>query len=370
MARRRGDRASPSLLGGLARRRARRAARRHTRPHRSATTTTPPTDDHDGRRSTADDTDAATTAPSTGATRRHRRADGDDARPVDRRRRRRLRADHHDAPTTVRRDAGVGGVRRRRWRRGCSAAATTPSASPSPVDGADRPHRRLRLPRAAAAAPPPPPSTRAAVRIGAVHATGRGPDRRRRRPPARADRAGDRFRIASICKVITAIVVLQLVEAGQLGLDEPVGERLAAARRRHVADPQRRGDHRAPAAVAHVGLPDVPEHVLRRSGRLVPGRRPARPVGVAAARRPARATRTRTSTTACSACSSSRSPGGRTRPSCTDRLLAPLGIDGHAAGEHVRRRPGRGRAPVGARRATTWRCSARPARGSPRRPTS
>ena len=40
--------------------------------------------------------------------------------------------------------------------------------------------------------------------------------------------AGDRFRIASISKVITAIVVLQLVEAGQLGLDDPAGERLAA----------------------------------------------------------------------------------------------------------------------------------------------
>lgn len=36
-----------------------------------------------------------------------------------------------------------------------------------------------------------------------------------------------RFRIASISKVITAIVVLQLVEEGLIGLDEPVGGRLA-----------------------------------------------------------------------------------------------------------------------------------------------
>jgi D-alanyl-D-alanine carboxypeptidase len=36
----------------------------------------------------------------------------------------------------------------------------------------------------------------------------------------------DRFRIASISKVITAIVVLQFVEAGRIGLDEPVGDRL------------------------------------------------------------------------------------------------------------------------------------------------
>lgn len=40
---------------------------------------------------------------------------------------------------------------------------------------------------------------------------------------------GDRFRIASISKVITAITVLQLVEEGLVGLDEPVGERIAAA---------------------------------------------------------------------------------------------------------------------------------------------
>ncbi len=39
----------------------------------------------------------------------------------------------------------------------------------------------------------------------------------------------DRFRIASISKTITAIVVLQLVEEGLVGLDEPVGARLAAA---------------------------------------------------------------------------------------------------------------------------------------------
>ena len=37
----------------------------------------------------------------------------------------------------------------------------------------------------------------------------------------------DRFRIASISKVVTATVVLQLVDAGLLQLDQPVGERLA-----------------------------------------------------------------------------------------------------------------------------------------------
>jgi D-alanyl-D-alanine carboxypeptidase len=48
----------------------------------------------------------------------------------------------------------------------------------------------------------------------------------------------DRFRIASISKVITAIVVLQLVEAGQLGLDEAVGGRLAELVGASVSDPQ------------------------------------------------------------------------------------------------------------------------------------
>jgi len=37
----------------------------------------------------------------------------------------------------------------------------------------------------------------------------------------------DRFRIASISKTLTAITLLQLVEEGVVGLDEPVGERVA-----------------------------------------------------------------------------------------------------------------------------------------------
>jgi len=39
--------------------------------------------------------------------------------------------------------------------------------------------------------------------------------------------SSDRFRIASISKVITAIVVLQLVDRGDLSLDQPVGQLLA-----------------------------------------------------------------------------------------------------------------------------------------------
>lgn len=38
----------------------------------------------------------------------------------------------------------------------------------------------------------------------------------------------DKFRIASISKTITAITLLQLVQEGVIGLDEPIGERIAA----------------------------------------------------------------------------------------------------------------------------------------------
>lgn len=47
----------------------------------------------------------------------------------------------------------------------------------------------------------------------------------------------DRFRIASISKVITATVVLQLVEAGVLELDHPVGARLGRVVGAEVTDP-------------------------------------------------------------------------------------------------------------------------------------
>ncbi len=51
----------------------------------------------------------------------------------------------------------------------------------------------------------------------------------------------DRFRIASISKVITAIVVLQFVEAGQLGIDDAVGGRLAQLVGATVSDPRVEG---------------------------------------------------------------------------------------------------------------------------------
>ncbi|MGI9051986.1 MAG: serine hydrolase domain-containing protein [Ilumatobacteraceae bacterium] len=78
------------------------------------------------------------------------------------------------------------------------AAPPAPAPVPPPVPG-----------ETPAATPEPPPATAAAV------------------TPVELVDSTDRFRIASLSKVITAIVVLQLVEAGQLGLDEAVGGRLA-----------------------------------------------------------------------------------------------------------------------------------------------
>ncbi len=59
------------------------------------------------------------------------------------------------------------------------------------------------------------------------------------RTPRDGDRAepDDRFRIASISKTLTAIALLQLVEEGVVGLDEPVGRR--AAEHVGVTDPTR-----------------------------------------------------------------------------------------------------------------------------------
>ncbi len=75
------------------------------------------------------------------------------------------------------------------------------------------------------------------------------------RDPATADPAdaGDRFRIASISKPIAAIVALRLVEDGVVGLDEPIGDLIAA----HVGAP------RVPAASSAVTLRGLLGH---RSG--------------------------------------------------------------------------------------------------------
>ncbi len=112
---------------------------------------------------------------------------------------------------------------------------------------------------------------------------GRRGDRRRDRPRrrrwacacptrSRPSTTTDKFRIASISKTITAITVLQLVEEGLVGLDDPVGALVAERCRRRL--------RRAPAPPAitvrqlltHTsGFAAVREHVLPQPGRLVRG---------------------------------------------------------------------------------------------------
>lgn len=74
-------------------------------------------------------------------------------------------------------------------------------------------------------------------------------------PPTLAD-ADTRFRLASISKVVTAILALQLVDAGEIGLDEPIGDRLAAALAVEPIDP----------AVGSITL----EHLLSHTSGLGP----------------------------------------------------------------------------------------------------
>ena len=81
------------------------------------------------------------------------------------------------------------------------------------------------------------PSASAAVMIGGdvVHTEAFGV-----RVPGTFERVepNHRFRVASISKVVTAIVVLRLVEAGLLTLEDPVGARLATALGVVPNDPQ------------------------------------------------------------------------------------------------------------------------------------
>ena len=74
---------------------------------------------------------------------------------------------------------------------------------------------------AAAAAHPVPGFVAGAVRDGkTVYRGAFGPSDLKGGPPVRTDAV---FRIASMTKAVTAVAAMQLVEAGQFGLDEPLG---------------------------------------------------------------------------------------------------------------------------------------------------
>ena len=97
----------------------------------------------------------------------------------------------------------------------------------------------------------------------------------------------DRFRIASISKTITAIVIMQMVERGELTLDQPVGQILLDHLGVAPSDPDAPRPHGSPAAQPHLRLPEVPVGVLRQRCGVVRRRRPDRHVrsGVAGAGR-------------------------------------------------------------------------------------
>jgi D-alanyl-D-alanine carboxypeptidase len=84
--------------------------------------------------------------------------------------------------------------------------------------------------------PPPPPGRRG--RHGSRPNTTPAPATTLRRPRPEAVEASDRFRIASISKILTATVVLQLVEERELELDQPVGRQLADYVGAPIADPR------------------------------------------------------------------------------------------------------------------------------------
>jgi CubicO group peptidase (beta-lactamase class C family) len=74
---------------------------------------------------------------------------------------------------------------------------------------------------AATAAHPTPGFVAGAVRNGkTIYRGAFGPSDLKGGPPMRADAV---FRIASMTKAVTAVAAMQLVEAGQFGLDEPLG---------------------------------------------------------------------------------------------------------------------------------------------------
>ena len=191
---------------------ARRRRRRHRRRRR------PPRTDraaHDARPDTTDH-DADSIARRTPASNRSRPPAPRPHGVTDRPRRRR-------SPT--RGPCSTGNSPSRLIGRGDYAVGVAVAVNGTIVHPADFGYRVAPLRSEPHRAPPPVADRCRAARRR--QRAGHASRRRRPRPPVdyggRAATIGvdDRFRIASICKVITAIVVLQLVEAGQLGLDDP-----------------------------------------------------------------------------------------------------------------------------------------------------
>jgi CubicO group peptidase (beta-lactamase class C family) len=159
----------------------------------------------------------------------------------------------------------------------------------------------------------------------------------------RSGHAASRFRLASNSKLLTATAILELVEAGQLGLDEPVLARLAT--RLGVAFT----DGRMAAVtlrqlLSHTsGMPEYDRRSSAAGGDLR-GRGPARPH-----ERPDRAARHRLPLQQHELLPPRPAGRGRDRQAYAavvqDRVLHPLGIEDMRMAGHLRRPAGRRGAP-------------------------
>ena len=252
-----------------------------------------------------------------------------------------------------------------RWPRRCSRSARRSARR--------RQHHRRPPPRrgrtSTATCPTRPRQRRVHRHVGGGEQGRPGRPRGRLRSPAAGGRdftdTGDRYRIASISKVLTAIVVLKLVEQGRLGIDQLVGWDLAGYVGADTHRPPHRRHHRAAAAVAHRrARPRRHADVRRR--RAVVSRRGAAPAPGPLSYNPGTGYVYANLGYCLLGCSSSRSPGGPYTASCRRWCSRPSGSATWRSGRRTARRPTDVCALDPRQRQRTWRCCGRQAPGSPR----
>ncbi len=214
--------------------------------------------------------------------------------------------------------------------------------------GADAVGQRGRLPR-----------RRDAVGAGARARGRRRADGRRRRET--------QYRIGSITKTFTAVGILQLRDAGELSLDDPLDRASAGERARADDRPHARALLRAPARAAGRDLGDDEGAVARGAAQPAPPRRSRCWI-------PARGGTTRTSPSPCSARSSRAHTAARWEEALQERILGPLGLSRTTPDEsepgrpRLLRRALLGRRPARARARSRRRRCARQALVDDRRP--
>ena len=153
-----------------------------------------------------------------------------------------------------------------------------------------------------------------------------------------ANTPATRFRIGSMNKMFTAVATLQLVEAGQAGLDDPIGKHLPDYPNKEVA---------AKVTVRHLlthtgGTGDIfgPEFEQHRL-QLREHRDYLKLYGSARARPRSRVPASSTPTTAssCSAPSSKRSAGSRITTTFASHVFRPAGMTVHGLASRIRGGP-------------------------------